>query len=131
MLTKQLAAVALLAGNAAATIYYAGVAESGGEFGVYSMSIGLVLQARLTNEGSSATVGTGLPGRFGVDYQFINEATVDTYVDQNGVSFAPFLVGQDEKRIDRANMRLDQLVSSSFLARAYVPSSDRTWIDFQ
>ena len=36
MLAKQLVTVALLAGNAAATIYYAGVAESGGEFGVYS-----------------------------------------------------------------------------------------------
>ena len=36
MLTKSLTAVSLLAANAAATIYYAGVAESGGEFGVYS-----------------------------------------------------------------------------------------------
>jgi endoglucanase len=36
MLAKPLVTVALLAGTAAATIYYAGVAESGGEFGVYS-----------------------------------------------------------------------------------------------
>lgn len=36
MLGKTLAAVALLAGNAAAKIFYAGVAESGGEFGVWS-----------------------------------------------------------------------------------------------
>lgn len=36
MLGKTLTAVALLAGNAAAKIFYAGVAESGGEFGVYS-----------------------------------------------------------------------------------------------
>lgn len=38
MLGKTLTAVALLAGNAAAKIFYAGVAESGGEFGVYSKS---------------------------------------------------------------------------------------------
>jgi endoglucanase len=37
-------------------------------------------------EGSTATVGTGLPGEFGVNYQFINEATVDIYVEQNKVS---------------------------------------------
>jgi endoglucanase len=36
MLSKILS-VAALAGQAAATIYYAGVAESSGEFGVYSM----------------------------------------------------------------------------------------------
>jgi len=40
------------AASAAAKIFYAGVAESGGEFGVYS---------------PTATNGTGLPGRFGVD----------------------------------------------------------------
>jgi len=61
----------LLAAEATATIYYAGVAESSGEFGVYS---------------STATPGTGLPGRFGVDYQFINTAGIDTYVDQNKVN---------------------------------------------
>jgi endoglucanase len=57
-----------LLSGASATIYYAGVAESGGEFGVWS---------------ATSTPGTGLPGRFGVDYQFINEAAIDTYVDQN------------------------------------------------
>lgn len=36
MLFKSLSALAILAAEAAATIYYAGVAESGGEFGVYS-----------------------------------------------------------------------------------------------
>jgi hypothetical protein len=36
-------------------------------------------------KGSSATPGTGLPGRFGVDYAFINTATIDIYVDQNKV----------------------------------------------
>jgi len=70
MLSKPLAAVALLATNAAATIYYAGVAESSGEFGVWS---------------ATSTKGTGLPGVFGVDYSFINKAAIDTYVDQNKV----------------------------------------------
>jgi endoglucanase len=70
MLTSISTAVALLATNAAAKIWYAGVAESGGEFGVYS---------------STATPGTGLPGRFGVDYAFINKSAIDIYVDQNKV----------------------------------------------
>jgi len=73
MLSKSLAAVALLATNAAATIYYAGVAESSGEFGVWSQT---------------STAGTGLPGVFGKDYSFISKAAIDTYVDQNKV--APF-----------------------------------------
>jgi endoglucanase len=53
------------------TIYYAGVAESGGEFGVWS---------------ATSTKGTGLPGRFGVEYAFINEKTVDVFVDQHKVN---------------------------------------------
>ncbi|KAH6626486.1 glycoside hydrolase superfamily [Chaetomium sp. MPI-SDFR-AT-0129] len=64
------AAAALLPG-VSATIYYAGVAQSGGEFGVWS---------------ADATPGTGLPGTFGVEYQFIDEAGVDTMVDQNKVN---------------------------------------------
>ncbi|KAI2623072.1 glycoside hydrolase family 5 protein [Hypoxylon sp. NC1633] len=60
--------LACLASTASATIYYAGVAESGGEFGVWS---------------ADATKGTGLPGAFGVDYQFINKAGIDVHVDQN------------------------------------------------
>jgi len=36
MFFKSIAAAALLAAQASATIYYAGVAESGGEFAVYS-----------------------------------------------------------------------------------------------
>jgi endoglucanase len=59
------ALLAPLIAGASATIYYAGVAESGGEFGAYG------------------TPGTGLPGVFGTDYQFINTAGVDTHVDQN------------------------------------------------
>ena len=63
----------LFAASAAAKIYYAGVSESGGEFGVYS---------------STATKGTGLPGTFGVDYAFLNASTVDIWVDQNKVCLA-------------------------------------------
>lgn len=36
MLVQYLTSLVLLVTTAAATIYYAGVAESGGEFGVYS-----------------------------------------------------------------------------------------------
>jgi endoglucanase len=50
MLTSSITVIAFLAANAAAKIYYAGVAESGGEFSVWS---------------NTATPGTGLPGRFG------------------------------------------------------------------
>jgi len=60
-----------LAAAAQARIYYAGVAESGGEFGVYS---------------STATPGTGLPGRFGVDYEFINKSAIDVFVDQDKIN---------------------------------------------
>jgi len=59
---------AALIASASATIYYAGVAESGGEFGAYG------------------TPGTGIPGTFGKEYKFIDEAGVDTYVDQNHVN---------------------------------------------
>lgn len=40
----------------------------------------------MIEKGSTATPGTGLPGRFGVDYQFINKAGIDTYVDVNKVN---------------------------------------------
>jgi len=52
------------AATASANIFYAGVAESGGEFGVYS---------------PTAINGTGLPGRFGVDYAFLNKTTADIW----------------------------------------------------
>jgi endoglucanase len=74
MLSKSLAAVALLVTNAVATIYYAGVAESSGEFGVWSQT---------------STKGTGPPGVFGRDYSFISKAAIDTYVDQNKVELFP------------------------------------------
>jgi endoglucanase len=37
MFSTLLTVLTLLAAQASSTIYYAGVAESGGEFGVYSM----------------------------------------------------------------------------------------------
>ncbi|KAK3942499.1 glycoside hydrolase family 5 protein [Diplogelasinospora grovesii] len=63
-----LCAAAALLPSASATIYYAGVAESSGEFGVWS---------------ATSTPGTGLPGRFGVDYSFISTSGIDVMVDQN------------------------------------------------
>ncbi|CZT44395.1 probable endoglucanase 1 precursor [Rhynchosporium secalis] len=71
MLFNVFATASLFAAQAAATIWYAGVAISGGEFGVYS---------------ATATKGTGIPGRLGAEYQFINKAAIDVYVDQNKVN---------------------------------------------
>ena len=48
MVGAKVASALLLAASATAKIFYAGVAESGGEFGVYS---------------ANAVNGTGLPGR--------------------------------------------------------------------
>ncbi|KAF4616373.1 hypothetical protein D9613_008260 [Agrocybe pediades] len=52
-------------------ILYAGVNESGGEFGVFA----------------PGQPGFGLPGRFGVDYAFINKSTIDIFVDQEKINF--------------------------------------------
>ncbi|KAH8797977.1 cellulase-domain-containing protein [Flagelloscypha sp. PMI_526] len=52
-------------------IIYAGINESGGEFGLWS---------------STSTPGTGLPGRFGADYAFINKTTVDIYVQADKIN---------------------------------------------
>ena len=68
---SSLKSTLLFAAAAAAKIFYAGVDESGGEFGVYS---------------PTATNGTGLPGRFGVDYAFLNASTVNIWVNQNKVN---------------------------------------------
>ncbi|KAG8710164.1 hypothetical protein FRC12_021247 [Ceratobasidium sp. 428] len=63
--------LSLFAAGAAAKILYAGVNESGGEFGVWS---------------ATSTPGTGLPGRFGVDYAFINKSTVDIFVKNDKIN---------------------------------------------
>lgn len=55
---SNIVATLVLSAAASAKLLYAGINESGGEFGVYS---------------TTATKGTGLPGTFGVDYRFINE----------------------------------------------------------
>ncbi|KAH8890052.1 cellulase-domain-containing protein [Thozetella sp. PMI_491] len=65
------ALLASLLSGVSATIYYAGVAESGGEFGVWS---------------PDATPGTGLPGTFGKEYQFIAESGIDVMVDTHKVN---------------------------------------------
>ena len=83
MFARVLASLALLAAEASATIYYAGVAESGGEFGAYSTSSD-ISKKQVFNQ-AVGSKGTGLPGTFGVDYQFIKEAAIDTYVDENHV----------------------------------------------
>jgi len=61
--------VVAIAAFAGAKILYAGVNESGGEFGV------------------GGTPGTGLPGEFGTTYAFINKSTVDIWVDTNRINF--------------------------------------------
>ncbi|KAM0157050.1 hypothetical protein ACHAPG_004938 [Botrytis cinerea] len=71
LLKSFVAAIGAFVASVDATIYYAGVAESGGEFGVYS---------------GTGTVGTGLPGVFGQDYAFINTSAIDIYVDKNKVN---------------------------------------------
>jgi len=59
----------LLAASAAwAKILYAGVNESGGEFGVFGVK------------------GQGLPGRFGVDFAFTNKTTIDIFVDEEHIN---------------------------------------------
>jgi hypothetical protein len=72
-LASAMTLAAALVHGASATIFYAGVAESSGEFGVWS---------------ATSAKGTGLPGRFGVDYAFISNAGVDVMVDQNKVGTA-------------------------------------------
>lgn len=74
MMYPSVKSTLLFAASAAAKIYYAGVAESGGEFGVYS---------------PTATNGTGLPGRFGVDYAFLNQSTLPIWIQQNKASESP------------------------------------------
>lgn len=61
-----------LATAVSSNILYAGVSESSGEFAVYS---------------ANSVKGTGLPGRFGVDYAFINKSAVDTLVSQGANTF--------------------------------------------
>jgi len=61
----------LLSSLAAAKVCYVGVNQSGGEFGVWS---------------ANSTKGTGLPGRFGIDYAFINKSAIDIWISQNKIN---------------------------------------------
>jgi endoglucanase len=70
MFLKSLSAITAFAAVASAKIFYAGVAESSGEFGVWS---------------ATSQKGFGLPGRFGIDYAFIDKTGIDIHVDQNKV----------------------------------------------
>ncbi|KAL5486313.1 hypothetical protein ACEPAI_7359 [Sanghuangporus weigelae] len=71
-LKKEPSLVLCTGSLAYAKILYAGVNESGGEFGVFS---------------ADATKGFGLPGRFGVDFAFINTTAVDIFIDQEQINF--------------------------------------------
>lgn len=85
-----LAPLLALAAAAAAKILYAGVAESGGEFGVFSGTAtpgtGMIIILCVSND-ADGVCAVGLPGRFGVDYAFINKSTVDIFVDQDKVCY--------------------------------------------
>ncbi|KAK6347425.1 hypothetical protein TWF718_005266 [Orbilia javanica] len=59
-----------LVAPALAKVYYAGVAESGGEFGVWNDN----------------GVGRGLPGRFGSDYAFINKTAIDVMIRDDKIN---------------------------------------------
>jgi len=69
MIFGSLTTLISIASAAVGKILYAGVNESGGEFGVFGVK------------------GQGLPGRLGVDYAFINKTTVDIFVDQEKINF--------------------------------------------
>ncbi|KAF8198476.1 endoglucanase 1 [Pholiota molesta] len=71
MILTSLATLVSFATTAWAKIIFAGVNESGGEFGVFA----------------PGQVGFGLPGRFGQDFSFINKTTVDIFVDQEKINF--------------------------------------------
>ncbi|KZV83052.1 glycoside hydrolase [Exidia glandulosa HHB12029] len=71
MLSKTTATLALYFAGALSKILYAGVNESGGEFGVFS---------------DNSTLGFGLPGRFGSDFAFINKSTVDIFVRDDKIN---------------------------------------------
>ncbi|KAK6495057.1 hypothetical protein TWF481_003084 [Arthrobotrys musiformis] len=66
----SLITLATLAAPAFAKVYYAGVAESGGEFGVWNDN----------------GVGRGLPGRFGSDYAFVNKTAIDVMVKDDKIN---------------------------------------------
>mgnify|MGYP007115658352 CR=1 FL=1 len=96
---------AALISTTSATIYWAGIDESGGEFapGV-------------------------LPGTFGVEYAFVNNSGVDIYVEESKVCLCPFarVAG---KKMKYADVRLLEITGQPFpcrvFVRAHVPS--RVW----
>ena len=110
MLLKTLASVTAFAALASAKFFYVGVAQSSGEFGVYSQT---------------KQKGFGLPGRFGVDYSFIDKKGVDVYVDQNRVRLTT-------RRIwCRADKGSGQPFPNCVSLRAHVSSRWRSWCEIQ
>jgi len=71
MILGSLATFLSFTSAAVGKILFAGVNESGGEFGVFA----------------PGQKGFGLPGRFGSDFAFINKTTVDIFVDQEKINF--------------------------------------------
>ncbi len=43
-------------------------------------------------KGANAVKGTGLPGKFGTDYAFIDKKGIDVYVDQHKVGYINLMV---------------------------------------
>ena len=84
--------------------------QSGGEFGVFS---------------ANATPGTGLPGRFGVDYAFINKVCTLLIHTEALTRLAP------EYGRCFCRSREDQLLQSDVSYGANVPRRDRTRQYFQ
>ena len=71
------------------TILYAGVAESGGEFGTWSKFKNYDSWRSIIYEehkGATGDPNSGLPGTFGKEYSFISKPGVDVYVEQNKVN---------------------------------------------
>lgn len=115
---KVATVLSALASVASAKILFAGVAESSGEFGLWS---------------PDATPGTGLPGTFGKDYSFIDEKTVDIFVDEHKVrkshlSIFPFevLEGEGQGRLQWSSPP-NEYLTNIFRHRSTSSASRSRW----
>ncbi|KAK0739412.1 glycoside hydrolase superfamily [Apiosordaria backusii] len=112
--SPTIAALAASLPAVSATIYFAGVAQSSGEFGAWS---------------PTQTRGTGLPGRFGVDYAFISNSGVDTMIDTHKVNLhrVAFLLERMYAILDPHNyMRYNDPSSQPFSGSVIGNTSDPT-----
>ncbi|KAF3096256.1 hypothetical protein TWF706_007713 [Orbilia oligospora] len=101
--------LAALATSTLAKVFYAGVAESGGEFGVW------------TDNG----VGRGLPGRFGSDYAFINKTAIDVMIKDDKINlfriaFLLELQGKLQSHTDTASFKLSTSTSFTTLSSSII-----------